>query len=78
MAISNLVLTRQIYSEETIGAHAHNRERVPLWRVYGYHINFNLKVYKLTTNNLCTNVWSSTFSYLFNGQTKERKECINV
>ena len=30
MAISNLVLTRQIYSEETKGAHAHYREPVPL------------------------------------------------
>ena len=30
MAISNLVLTRQIYSEETNGAHAHYRESVPL------------------------------------------------
>ena len=30
MAISNLVLTRQIYSEETHGAHAHYREPVPL------------------------------------------------
>ena len=30
MAISNLVLTHQIYSEETKGAHAHNRGRVPL------------------------------------------------
>ena len=30
MAISNLVLTRQIYSEEANGAHAHNRDRVPL------------------------------------------------
>ena len=30
MAISNLVLTRQIYSEETNGAHAHNRDRVLL------------------------------------------------
>ena len=29
MAISNLVLTRQIYSEETNGAHAHYREPVP-------------------------------------------------
>ena len=55
---------------------------IPLHRdlrpVYGYHINFNLKVYKLATNNLCTNLWSNPFSYLFNGQTKERKECINV
>ena len=30
MAISNLVLTRQIYCEETNGAHAHNRDRVLL------------------------------------------------
>ena len=29
MAISNLVLTRQIYSKETHGAHAHNHDRVP-------------------------------------------------
>ena len=29
MAISNLELTRQIYSEETNGAHAHYREPVP-------------------------------------------------
>ena len=30
MVISNLVLTRQIYSEETNGAHAYYREPVPL------------------------------------------------
>ena len=30
MAISNLVLTQQIYSEETNGAHAYYREPVPL------------------------------------------------
>ena len=30
IAISNLVLTQQIYSEETNGAHAHYREPVPL------------------------------------------------
>ena len=30
MAISNVVLTRQIYSEETNGAHAHYREQVAL------------------------------------------------
>ena len=29
IAISNLVLTQQIYSEETNGAHAHYREPVP-------------------------------------------------
>ena len=33
MAISNLVLTQQIYSEETNDAHAHNRDRVPLIQV---------------------------------------------
>ena len=49
-----------------------------LRRVYGYHINVNLYVYKLSTNNRCANLWSNPFSYLFNGQTKERKECINV
>ena len=32
IAISNLVLTQQIYSEETNGAHAHYREPVPLKR----------------------------------------------
>ena len=30
MVISNLVLTRQIYSEETNGAHVHYPEPVPL------------------------------------------------
>ena len=30
MATANLVLTRQIYSEETNSGHAHNRGRVPL------------------------------------------------
>ena len=30
MVISNLVLTQQISSEETNGAHAHNRDPVPL------------------------------------------------
>ena len=30
VAISNLVLARQIYSEETNGAHAQNRDRVSL------------------------------------------------
>ena len=34
MAISNLVLTQQIYSEETNGAHAHYREPVPLNAVH--------------------------------------------
>ena len=29
IAISNLALTQQIYSEETNGAHVHNLDRVP-------------------------------------------------
>ena len=33
MAISNLVLTRQIYSEETNGAYGHYREPAPLSRI---------------------------------------------
>ena len=41
MAISNLVLTRQIYSEETNGAHAHYREPVPLKFGRGKH-EYNL------------------------------------
>ena len=34
MAISNLVLTQQIYSEETKGAHAPCRQPVPLKQAY--------------------------------------------
>ena len=41
MAISNLVLTQQIYSEETNGAHAHYREPVPL---RGFNADRNEKV----------------------------------
>ena len=36
MAISNFVLTQQIYSEETNGAHAHYREPVPLLTHFSY------------------------------------------
>ena len=36
MAISNLVLTQQIYSEETYGAHAHVRDRVTLRYPFQY------------------------------------------
>ena len=38
MAIPNLVLTQQIYSEEPNGAHAHYREPVPL--SYFYFLEF--------------------------------------
>ena len=34
MAILNLELTQQIYSEDTNGAHAHNRDRVPLRAIF--------------------------------------------
>ena len=40
MAISNLVLTRQIYTEETNGAHAHYREPVPLNVVNDFFKNY--------------------------------------
>ena len=41
MAISNLALTRQIYSEETNGEHAYYHEPVPLKAMFDYHdINF--------------------------------------
>ena len=43
MAISNLVLTRQIYSDETNGAHPHYREPVPL-NVLLFSFNFSLEL----------------------------------
>ena len=44
MAISNLVLTQQSYSEEKNGAHAHYREPVPL----SYHmVSHNLPLWNL-------------------------------
>ena len=43
IAILNLVLTQQIYSQETNGAHAHYREPVPL----------NLFIPRLILNILC-------------------------
>ena len=36
MAISNLVLTQQIYTEETNGAHEHNRDHVALRYPFEY------------------------------------------
>ena len=46
MAISNLVLTRQIYSEETNGTHSHYREPVPLKLCKGY-VSFVLNFLEL-------------------------------
>ena len=37
MAISNLLLTQKIYSEETNGAHAHYREPGPLTNVHNHY-----------------------------------------
>ena len=44
MAISNLVLTRQIYSQDANGAHAHYREPVPLTVTIdgGYELNLSV------------------------------------
>ena len=44
MAISNLVLTQQIYSEETNGAHAHYHEPVPLKCVARKTISVNVSI----------------------------------
>ena len=44
MAISNLVLTQQIYSEETNGAHVHYREPVPLIEDLRYY-SFQLYIF---------------------------------
>ena len=38
MAILNLVLTQQIYSEEKNDAHAHNRDCVPLRMLFSFAI----------------------------------------
>ena len=58
MAISNLVLTQQIYSEETNGAHAHYREPVPLSYVLIYNVevsvNFHLTFLQLNVIKMFT------------------------
>ena len=46
MAISNLVLTQQNYSEETNGAHAHYREPVPLNEMEQSWIHFLSEVFE--------------------------------
>ena len=63
MAISNWVLTQQIYSEETIGAHAHNRDRVPLtqskYAFVSSNDNRNLRKYIIDFLVKITNVFSN-------------------
>ena len=58
MAILNLVLTQQIYSEETNGAHAHYREPVPL----KIKNKFLKKKYELTIIYLNEPTWNKYFS----------------
>ena len=54
IAISNLVLTRQIFSEETNGARAHYREPVPLrWLPRVFTNNPSYLAY-VTERNLVT------------------------
>ena len=67
MAISNFVLTQQIYSEETNGAHAHNRDRVALKCVRMSRIRSFLK--SLAFVNGCiqkVNLFMRYFSRKFN------------
>ena len=78
MAISNLVLTRQIYSEETNGAHAHYRDRVPLIVIF----RISMASFQFTKDN--GNVvpplllrTSSKFSWLITLATK-RSTRLNI
>ena len=52
MAISNLVLTRQIYFEETNGAHTHNRDHVCLKEKVEYSYKTNHYFAKFLKNQL--------------------------
>ena len=62
MAISNLVLTQQIYSEETNGAHAHYREPVPL-----IDLSVIIKNMLLVRRDEIS-VWNSSFRTTRNGR----------
>ena len=59
MAISNLVLTQQIYSEETNGAHAHYREPVPLNLSYR---KWTLKIDDIIVKNKSTTIFHCLYS----------------
>ena len=60
MAISNLVLTRQIYFEQTNGAHAHYREPVPLRVSIPAHLNSVTILYQ------CKSDWpQQLLTYIF-------------
>ena len=66
MAISNLVLTQQIYSEETNGAHAHNRDRVPLILLHGCCLVENCAAWlhlMQTRNFQLLNTWHEKFDF---------------
>ena len=64
MAISNLVLTQQIYSEETNGAHAHNRDRVP-WMVSFLILLRSLGFSDLTEVELASFKWVQFLAFLY-------------
>ena len=67
MAISNLVLTRQIYSEETNGAHVHYREPVPLSLSHRQNVNLAIKTNIYLTGFAET--WLKKFQVHFNNLT---------
>ena len=72
MAISNLVLTRQIYSEETNGAPAHYREPVPL-KAY-YQSSGNIKLFPRPVSPTNEQFFSPQMQQrLFNQQKKKEK-----
>ena len=71
MAISNLVLTQQIYSEETNGAHAHYREPVPLTVTLTSCIILVRWIH-------CTCVWSLVAFYLLSFDTRKVETLANI
>ena len=73
MAISNLVLTRQIYSKETNGAHAHYREPVPLTFTFAPIFNFKVRSYRTANTVIFMGVLFQLRSSLWYVNTSEKK-----
>ena len=65
MAISNLVLTQQIYSEETNGAHAHYREPVPLKHGNILQPRAGIRVLAFTSQDYKQIIFRDIVSYCF-------------
>ena len=61
MAISNLVLTQQIYSEETNGAHAHYREPVPLIKCNKQQEKYRVSREKIV--HRIVNIWINNLNF---------------